>query len=499
MSRLTQTATTSTTRPTLAHIAAHDERRVGDAAHGVDGDATTTAMATDDPKDAAHADGDQKPTSSRFARFARMSGLTAGVTARHLGQKVAGVFQNDEQKKTSEKAAQQKSAQQITKTLGELKGAAMKIGQMMATDPELLPPEMVAELSTLQHSAPPMSFAAVTEVVETAFGKPLSSMFSSFSDKPIGAASIGQVHRATTIEGLDVAVKVQYPGIADTISSDMKNLGALLTMMRVQLPKERVDGYVDEFTKVFEKESDYLKEAENLERFTVLLGKLPGVRVPYPVHELTTKNVLTMEFLDGTRLEPWLANAPVEQKSAQGRRLIEIFLQSVHRNQVLHADPHPGNFLVLENEPLVDGAPPLGILDAGCVREYDVAFTDALIGFIAGMWRHDLDVLKKSWDDLGFIDKDLDPELIYEWNELILAPLLQNREWDFGAWKVQEDAMKFVLANPRVKMFSPPREVLFYLRTLVGLRGLLAKTGVHVNVYTIARAMAEERGVLKKR
>ncbi len=453
----------------------------------------------DDNTDHASDAADRKPTSSRFARFARMSGLTAGVTARHLGQKMASVFQNDEQKRSGEKAAQQKSAAQITKTLGELKGAAMKIGQMMATDPELLPPDMIEQISTLQHSAPAMSFHAVTEVVEAALGMPLSSAFSSFSPAPIGAASIGQVHRATTIDGLDVAVKVQYPGIADTIRSDMKNLGSLLAMMRVQLPKERVDGYVEEFTSVIEQESDYLREADNLERFVVLLGKLPGVRVPYPVHELTKKNLLTMQYLDGTRLETWLADAPVEQKNAQGARLIEIFLQSVHRNQVLHADPHPGNFLVLDKEPLVDGAPPLGILDAGCVREYDAAFTDGLIGFMAAMWRHDLDAMKASWTKIGFIDNDLDPELIYEWNELVLAPLLRNEDFDFANWKVQHDLTSFVMANPRVKMFSPPREVLFYLRTLVGLRGLLAKTGTKVNVYKIARAMAEERGVIKKR
>ena len=459
-------------------------------------------MANDDDKSPASSSStgaDSKPTSSRFARFARMSGLTAGVTARHLGQKMAGVFQNDEQKKSGEKAAQQKSAAQITKTLGELKGAAMKIGQMMATDPELLPPDMIEQISTLQHSAPAMSFHAVTEVVEAALGTPLSSAFSSFSPEPIGAASIGQVHRATTIDGVDVAVKVQYPGIADTIRSDMKNLGSLLAMMRVQLPKERVDGYVDEFTRVIEQESDYLREADNLERFVVLLGKIPGVRVPYPVHELTKKNLLVMQYLDGTRLETWLHDAPAEQKSAQGARLIEIFLQSVHRNQVLHADPHPGNFLVLDKEPLVDGAPPLGILDAGCVREYDAAFTDGLIGFMAAMWRHDLDALKTAWTKIGFIDHDLDPELIYEWNELVLAPLLKNEDFDFANWKVQHELTSFMLANPRMKMFSPPREVLFYLRTLVGLRGLLAKTGTKVNVYKIARAMAEERGVLKKR
>jgi predicted unusual protein kinase regulating ubiquinone biosynthesis (AarF/ABC1/UbiB family) len=437
------------------------------------------------------------PTSSRFQRFARMTGLTAGVTARHLGQKVAGVFQSDAQKSASMTESQRKSAQHITKTLGELKGAAMKIGQMMATDPELLPPEMVKEISQLQHSAPAMAFDDVKAVVEGALQAPIEAHFTSFSKEPIGAASIGQVHRATLLDGQDVAVKVQYPGIADTIASDMGNLGTLLSVLRLQLPKERLDAYLGELTAVIQAESDYLQEANNLERFCTILRDMPGIRVPTPIHELTRPNVLVMEFLQGTRLERWLEAAPQAQRDIQGHRLLDVFLQSVHRNQVLHADPHPGNFLVLDG-PDVDGAPPLGILDAGCVRVFDVAFTDALVAFVAAMWKSDLQALKAAWEKVGFIDHDVDPELIFEWNELILAPLLHDGPWDFGAWKIQEQAVKFMMAHPSVKLWSPPREVLFYLRTLVGLRGLLAKTGIRVDVRRMARTMAVERGALKR-
>ncbi len=428
-----------------------------------------------------------------------MSGLTAGISARHLGNKVLGVFRSDEENAAAKEQAQKKSAKEITATLGQLKGAAMKIGQMMATDPELLPPDMVAEISSLQHSAPAMPFHTVKSEVETALGAALDEHFVEFSEQPIGAASIGQVHKATLKDGTDVAVKVQYPGIASTIRSDMGNLGTLLNLLRVQLPKERVDTYLEEITTVIEAESDYQNEALNLERFCALFKDNPGVRVPYPVHELTRKNVLVMEYLRGPRMEEWLSQAPEEKKAVMGHRLMEVFLQSVHRNQVLHADPHPGNFLVVDSEPEHDGAPPLGLLDAGAVRTFEATFTDALIGFMTAMWRHDIDALQRSWKELGFIeDTALDPEVIYEWNELILAPLLQDKVWDFGTWKVQEDALKFVMAHPNVKLWSPPREVLFYLRTLVGLRGLLAKTGVKANTFRIAKAMAEERGVLRK-
>jgi predicted unusual protein kinase regulating ubiquinone biosynthesis (AarF/ABC1/UbiB family) len=445
----------------------------------------------------------KQPTSSRLARFARMSSLSAGVAARHHGQKVAGAFRGDEDNQKAEKAAQKKSATQITKTLGELKGAAMKLGQMMATDPELLPQEMVAELQQLQSQAPPMPFATVKQVVEQALGRSLDDVFADFSVDPIGAASIGQVHRATLKEPQGdvsvVAVKVQYPGIADTISSDMKNLGTLLTLARANLPKERVDAYLAEVTEVIQAESDYLKEAENLERFHVVLKALPGVRVPVPVHELTRKNVLVMEYLHGTRIEPWLAQAPQPQKQAMGKRLLDVFLQTIHRHHVLHADPHPGNFLVLEGEADVDGAPPLGILDCGCVREYPAAFCDDLIALLVALWKHDIDAMRAASQQLRFIDNGVDFDDIYEWCQIILAPMLRDQDWDFGNWKIHDEAMRFLLAHPRLKNWAPPREVLFYMRTLGGLRGLLNKTGVKLNTYEMSRAMAEERGLIKPR
>jgi len=439
------------------------------------------------------------PTSSRFSRFAKLSGLTASVTARHLGQRVAAAFRDEDAQQRATHEAQKKTASEITRTLGELKGAAMKVGQMMATDPELLPPPMLEQLSTLQHSAPSMPFATVKGVVEGALGRPLDDVFASFSEQPIGAASIGQVHCGVLKDdGSKVAIKVQYPGIADTIRSDMKNLGNLFALLRTQVPKDRLDAWLEEFTSVLERESDYLREADNLERFHVVLKGTRGVRVPAPVPEHTRKNVLVMEFFDGKKLEPWLLQATEAQRTTQAARLMEVFLQTMHRHHLLHADPHPGNFLVLTGEPDIDGAPPLGLLDAGCVREYDAAFTDELIRFLVALWRHDADEMVAVTMRLGF-SAGQDIEEVYEWNQIILGPLLEDRDWDFGAWKIRDDAMRFLLSHPNIKAWSPPREILFYVRTLAGLRGLLHKTGVKLNVYRLARAMAEERGFLRAR
>ena len=450
-------------------------------------------MSSDDEDDRA-----RKPTEGRFARFARLSSLTAAVAARHLGQKVTGAFLDEEDRAEAARAAQKKTAVEITKTLGDMKGAAMKVGQMMATDPELLPPDMMEEIAKLQHSAPPMPMSQVRSVVEAALGGSIEDHFRDFSHTPIGAASIGQVHRGLLHTGEAVAIKVQYPGIADAISGDMKNLGTLLQLARAQLPKERVDGYLDEVTAVIQRESDYLLEAENLERFHVLLKSLPGVRVPAPVHELTRKNVLVMEYFEGEKLEAWLKDAPDEQRGRQGERLLQAYLEMMHRHGVLHADPHPGNFLVLTKEPPVDGIPPIGLLDCGCVREYPLTFTDNLIRLLASLWRHDLDAMRVVWQQLDFSDTGVDPEVVYEWLEIILEPLLQDRVFDFGTWRVQDRAMRFLLENPRIKNWAPPREALFYVRTLAGLRGLIHKSGVRMNVHRLARGIAIERGVVRR-
>lgn len=422
----------------------------------------------------------QQPKTGRFSRFARLSGLGAGVAARHLTQRVVSAFQSGEAAEESKRRALEKSAASIATTFGELKGAAMKVGQMLSTDPELLPPEVTDKLAGLQKDAPPMPFAMVRDVVEDALGAPLDEVFPTFSREPIGAASIGQVHRATTREGEDVAVKVQYPGIADTIESDMKNLGALLGFARATVPKERLDAYLDEVTSVLVRESDYLWEADQLERFQTVLKDVEGVRAPLPVHEYTRKNLLTMSYVEGRRLSDWLLDATDEEKQRQGTRLIKMYITMVHVHGALHADPHPGNFLVDEQGEIV-------LLDMGCVRDYDLAFSDQLLDIVRFMWRGDLEGTQATWRAMGFKDDGVDPEVVYEYLEMLLEPLLANREFDFGGWPIHERGLKFVKDHPSLLTFAPPKEAIFYLRVLAGLRGLLGSAGVHVNAHRIAK------------
>ena len=413
--------------------------------------------------------------------------MTAGVAARTLGQRVTAAFQSKEAADASRRRTLATNAEKMASTMGHLKGAAMKVGQMLSADPDFLPEEMNDALSTLQQNAPPMPFEVVKEVVEAALSAPLDQLFESFSTEPIGAASIGQVHRAMTRDGQDVAVKVQYPGIADSIESDMKNMASLLNLARAKVPKERIDAYVDEVTETLKKESDYLNEADNLERFQVVLKDLPELRAPTPVFELSRRNVLTMEFIEGPRLTDWLITASETQKTQKGEALIKAYITMMHEHGVLHADPHPGNFLVDNEERVV-------FLDLGCVRDFETSFAEGLAGILIGVWRSDLDRVMRELAALDFQTEGVDPELIWEWLELILEPLITPGLFDFGAWPIHENSRAFVLKNPSILSFAPPRQALFYVRVLAGLRGLLGKASVRMDAHAISKAAIQSLG-----
>ncbi len=188
-------------------------------------------------------------------------------------------------------------------------------------------------------------------------------------------------------------------------------------------------------------------------------------------------------------LHDWLAEAPQEKRNAYGKRLTDAYVEMLHRHGALHADPHPGNFLVDKNDHIV-------FLDLGCVRDYDVSFCDDLIRMLVALWKHDVDLLQSTWKKLNFKDDGVDPEIVYEWLCMIMEPLLTNSVFDFGTWKISERAIRFALDNPSLTKFAPPSQVIFYLRVMSGLRGLMHQTGVQLNVYSMSRAVAKERKLL---
>lgn len=250
------------------------------------------------------------------------------------------------------------SAERAVKTLGELRGLAMKVGQTMSYVDGLLPPEATEvyqkALTALQSQAPTVSFEAISAEIERGLGRPVSEAFESFDEAPIAAASIGQVHRATlrapaTGETTTVAVKVQYPSIAQAVESDLKNLETLRPMIAVMAPGADTRGGVDEVVGQLASELDYVHEARNQKAFGELVTLVPGARVAKVFDSHTARNVLTMEFIDGRSLRSVAEEGSAELRDHVGEVIFRFTLGIALQRGVFNTDPHPGNYLVAGN------------------------------------------------------------------------------------------------------------------------------------------------------
>jgi predicted unusual protein kinase regulating ubiquinone biosynthesis (AarF/ABC1/UbiB family) len=312
---------------------------------------------------------------------------------------------------------------------------------------------------------------------------------------PIGAASIGQVHRARLFDGRQVAVKVRYPGIAETLESDLKNLGSMLTMARVVADPERISAYLEEVKQGILEEADYKNEASNLRRYGAILREHPQVVVPEVVEEYSSSEVLTMTFVEGEKLDVALDRLPDgPEKSRLGFDFSQVFIWMFHEKNILHADPHPGNFLLTPDRRF-------GFLDFGCFREYEPEFCDGWIDQLVAKWKHEKERLPEIGRALGFApmlgSAGLSAQQLSDFNEIVLAPFLYDREFDWGTWAPRNDVEEFVKGNLAFFRYAVPPKAIFYFRVAAGVWGLLQRAHVKGNWFRPAQEMARRRGRLK--
>src|SRR3954471_14065178 len=247
---------------------------------------------------------DQIPT-SRVRRSARVGRLAAGQAARQLGTKTADIARSEEASSAALEKRQVEAAEQIVAALGTMKGAAMKLGQVLSfLDVGLVPEEYRDEfqrkLGELRDAAPKVRFEDMKKVIEEELEEPLDEVFSEFDTEPIAAASIGQVYRATLHDGRDVAVKVQYPGVAGAVRADMQNLGLILRLLKRVAPGIDVSAIADEVRKRINEELDYELEAQNQRALSRIYRGHPFITVPGVVTRLSRERILVTEFVEGT-------------------------------------------------------------------------------------------------------------------------------------------------------------------------------------------------------
>lgn len=438
----------------------------------------------------------EEVSSNRFKRMFKLGSMGARVAASSMASKLGSILPGDAQRREDDlKRSHIKNAGRVVDVLSELKGASMKVGQMLSADPELLPPEFSEVMSSLQKDATPMTYTTVKAQIEDALDRPIEQIFSYFDPDPVGSASIGQVHRAVLESGEEVAVKVQYPGVADSLESDLKSLKTMLIYGRAFVDRKRLDQLFEEVERMLLEEANYEIEVETLGRFHKILQTREGLRAPKPYPEWSRKQVLVMEYVHGTKLDDAL------DKLDQGPRrqsLLERWMTAYywmfHELFELHADPHPGNFLLEDDDTLV-------MLDFGCVKKYDAAFPDCFIELVDATWQNDPARTIEIYERLGFGAKDgdlskMDPELIQQYQELIIAPFMRNEPFEFGGWEPAKETKRFMLRHPSFLKLVPPPEALAYLRVLSGIKGLLGKMDAKINAYAMIYPLAERRGLL---
>jgi ubiquinone biosynthesis protein len=265
------------------------------------------------------------------------------------------------------------TARRFRRLLDELGPTFVKLGQILSTRADLLPAEFIAELRLLQDAAAPIPLEQVRAQLEAAFGQPVDDLFSSIEPAPLAAASIAQVHRARTRGGEEVVVKVQRPDITSQVNADLAVLHALARLLEATVEEMGIYspvGIVEEFDRAIHEELDFVHEAANVRAFAATHAERPALRIPKVFDELSTSTVLTLEFLDGTRLVQ--AELSPERRQALARVVVDASFQQLFVDGLFHGDPHPGNFLLLEGDVV-------GLLDFGLVGRLTRAMQETLV------------------------------------------------------------------------------------------------------------------------
>ena len=416
----------------------------------------------------------------------RLAGMTARVATGYTTSRVKAVFQSKEAAERDRARAHEQAGELIAQTLGELKGAVMKVGQMASIAGDLLPKELSEALGALQREAPPMDFEVIAEQIERELGAPPPALFEHFEVEPFASASIGQVHRARTDDGREVVVKVQYPGVDAAVDSDLAHLKiALRASGLVKVKRKVLDDVFGELRARLHEELDYCNEADNVRLFSEYYGQDAAVVVPEVVGERSSQRVLTLTYEPGHHISE-LQEFSQEVRNEIGAALFRVLADQIFNLKILHADPNPGNFAFREDGSVV-------LYDFGCVKRLDPEIVEAYKATIRAGFAEDYAGIEDGLVRLGArnLDGPQVPLDYYKpWRDIFMRPLLGDEPYDFGRSQLQKDAIKLVpgFLTKYLKSFQPPVELVFLDRVVVGHYGNLRKLGARAQY----RALLEE-------
>jgi predicted unusual protein kinase regulating ubiquinone biosynthesis (AarF/ABC1/UbiB family) len=342
---------------------------------------------------------DKIPT-SRTARAAKIGRVAAVQATKQAGTRVANVGRSEEKRAVALEKRQIEAAEQIVAVLGTMKGAAMKLGQVLSfLDVGLVPEdyreEFQRKLAVLRDAAPKVAFKDMKKVIEDDLEDKLSEVFATFDEEPIAAASIGQVYRATLHDGRDVVVKVQYPGVANAVRSDMQNLGLIMRLMKRMAPGMDTDSVTAEIRDRIHEELDYELEAGNQRSLARVFRGHPFIVIPPVVSDLSRERVMVSEYVEGIGFEA-VKELPQEEKDRVAEIIFRFYFQCLYRHRQFSGDPHPGNFLLM-------GDGKIAFLDFGLFKTIGPEPVELELECQRAVIEGDAERLHKLLSDSGFL------------------------------------------------------------------------------------------------
>lgn len=415
-----------------------------------------------------------KIPTSLFGRGAKLFGLASKVALSEVSSRLK--TWEDEGQKIKSKMVM---AQDIVKTLSHLKGASMKLGQLISLDlGDYFPPEILKILEQLHQQSTFIDYEQIEKILKHELKEKFHD-FSEITQKPIAAASIGQVHKAK-LKGLDVVIKVQYPGVADSIPSDLKILELIIKQLSF-LQGKSVDFslFLDEVKDVLIKEADYLNECQMHMKYKNNFKNSPYL-IPLAYPEYSTSHVLTQEYIEGESFNQWLLTKPsLEMRDQVANLLMKLYLEEIFIHGLVQTDPNPGNFLMSKNNQIV-------LLDFGAVKKYDQSFIDGYRKVLIAAYHQDQTTLIEESIKLNFIDKregQVVKDIYLEMMEFLVLPFRLDESFDFSDKNFFNRSRDLSWEMTKQCKYSPPpKDLLFLHRKLAGIFIFIKKLDVDIKL-----------------
>jgi predicted unusual protein kinase regulating ubiquinone biosynthesis (AarF/ABC1/UbiB family) len=424
--------------------------------------------------------------SARAARYARVGANMSGVAARIAGARLLGLALD-----------RGKNASELAAALGGLKGPIMKVAQLMATIPDALPAEYAAELMKLQSEAPPMGWAFIKRRMAAELGPDWQKKFASFERYPAAAASLGQVHRARTYDGAELACKLQYPDMQSAVEADLRQLQLIFAIHRRMDPVIDTTEIAKEIGARIREELDYRREARHVMLYRRMLAGMEQIRVPKIWPELSTGRLLTLDWLAGRRLLEH-KHADLAVRNRIGTAMFAAWWWPFSRFGVIHGDPHLGNYTVFD----VRGRPAgINLLDYGCIRIFPARFVGGVVDLYHGLLKGDDDLVVHAYETWGFkrLNRDL-IDVLNIWARFIYGPLLDDRVRSLadGVKPSEYGRREAFRVHQALKQRGPvtvPREFVFMDRAAIGLGAVFLHLRAELNFHRLFDAAIEDFSV----